>query len=70
MNNSIRQRRRRQRKIRNAVILTTMVAALLVIAYVAVALYFKTHFLPRTKINGVSVGGMTAEGACNRRKRK
>ena len=63
MNNSIRQRRRRQRKIRNAVILTTMVAALLVIAYVAVALYFKTHFLPRTKINGVSVGGMTAEGA-------
>lgn len=63
MNNSIRQRRRRQRKIRNAVILTTMVAALLVIAYVAIALYFKTHFLPRTKINGVSVGGMTAEGA-------
>lgn len=56
MNNSIRQRRRRQRKIRNAVILTTMVAALLVIAYVAIALYFKTHFLPRTKINGVSVG--------------
>ncbi len=61
--NSIRQRRRRQRQIRNAVILTTMVVALLVIAYVAVALYFKTHFLPRTKINGVNVGGMTAEEA-------
>lgn len=61
--NSIRQRRRRQRKIRNAVIVITGTAAVLALAYVAVSLYFGTHFLLRTEINGIGVGGMTAEEA-------
>lgn len=61
--NSIRQRRRRQRKIRNAIFMATGVAVLLILLYVAMSLYFGTHFLWRTRINGIRVGGMTAEEA-------
>lgn len=59
----LRRSRQRQRRIRLAVIITAAAALILIIVYLLISLYFKNHFYFHTEINGLKVGGMTAEQA-------
>lgn len=55
----------RQKKRRNKIILISIICGIgiLVLAYLLISLYFRDHFYFRTEINGLKVGGKTAEQA-------
>lgn len=54
------KRRRRQRLI---LVIMVMAFVLLAVTYLLISFYFKNHFYLHTEVNGLKVGGMTAEGA-------
>lgn len=60
---SVREERQRRRK-RRIILLSCMGAALLLaVAYLLMALYFRSHFYFRTEVNGLKVGGKTVAEA-------
>ena len=55
--------RRRKKNRRNALITGIALIAAVAAVYIAVTVYYQTHFLPGTEYGGVSVGGKTAAQA-------
>ena len=63
---SRRRSRRQQYMARRILIIAAAVVAVLMILYLCMCFYFKEHFYFHTEINGLKVGGMTAEKADER----
>ncbi len=54
---------RQQRRSKKIVIFSLCILSVLILAYLLISLYFQKHFYFRTEVNGLKVGGMTAEEA-------
>ena len=52
------KKERRKKTLKRVAIVTGSLIAALVVVYVAVSLYFTSHFLPQTTVNGEDVSGM------------
>ena len=63
MQNYYRSSRRQQRKRKKILMISLCVVLSLAILYLLTSLYFRNHFYFRTEINGLKVGGKTAEQA-------
>ena len=55
---------------KKGILITAAVIGVLLVIYIAGSIFFQSHYLPRTVINGVSATGKTASGMKNSIKEK